>query len=131
MHSGTTTSLDRSAKDASGLRLGGLHAERTLDLNQRRQRAIRLLATLDGPAYIERVSLDTPANVLSAKKAIRKAFQNQIDGAGFSLVEALSMCPTDWGMSPLQALDWVRGHMMPHFPLGVYKDKGQESRSGV
>ena len=84
-----------------------------------------MLATLDGPAYIERVSVDNPKNVLAAKKAIRKAFKNQIEGAGFSFVEALSMCPTDWGMTPLQAADWVRDHMMKYFPLGVYKDKTQ------
>jgi 2-oxoglutarate ferredoxin oxidoreductase subunit beta len=81
-----------------------------------------MLATLDGPTYIERVSLDSPAHVLAAKKAVQKAFKNQIDGLGFSFVEALSMCPTDWGMTPVQAIDWVRNHMMPYYPLGVYKD---------
>jgi len=88
-------------------------------------RVCEMLATLDGPAYIERVSVDSPKNVLAAKKAIRKAFQNQIDGTGFSFVEALSMCPTDWGMTPVQAVDWVRNHMMKYYPLGVYKDKKQ------
>jgi 2-oxoglutarate ferredoxin oxidoreductase subunit beta len=88
-------------------------------------RVCEMLATLDGPAYIERVAVDSPRNVLAAKKAIHKAFQNQIDGAGFSLVEALSLCPTDWGMIPTQAVDWVRDHMMKYYPLGVYKDKGQ------
>ncbi len=81
-----------------------------------------MLATLDGPTYIERVSLDSPAHVLMAKKAVQKAFKNQIDGLGFSFVEALSMCPTDWGMTPVQAIDWVRNHMMPYYPLGVLKD---------
>ena len=80
-----------------------------------------MLATLDGPVYIERVSVDSPKNVLAAKKAIRKAFKNQIDGMGFSLVEVLSMCPTDWGMAPKQAVDWVRNSMMKYYPLGVYK----------
>ena len=77
---------------------------------------------------IERVSVDTPKNVLTAKKAVQKAFQNQIDGSGFSLVEVLSLCPTDWGMTPLQALDWVRDHMMKYYPLGVYKDAGRGTR---
>lgn len=86
-------------------------------------RVCEMLATLDGPVYIERVSVDDPKNVLAAKKAIRKAFRNQIEGAGFSFVEVLSMCPTDWGMTPLQAVDWVRDHMMKYYPLGVYKDK--------
>ena len=93
-------------------------------------RVCEMLATLDGPAYIERVSLDSPKNVLAAKKAIRKAFQNQIDGKGFSFVEALSLCPTDWRMTPIQAVDWVRDHMMKYYPLGVYKDKRQKSRAG-
>ena len=81
-----------------------------------------MLATLDGPVYIERVTVDSPKHVLAAKRAIQKAFQNQVSGRGFSLVEVLSMCPTDWGMTPLQAVDWVRNSMMKHFPLGVFKD---------
>jgi 2-oxoglutarate ferredoxin oxidoreductase subunit beta len=87
-------------------------------------RICEMLATLDGPSYIERVSVDSPKNVLTAKTAIRKAFRNQLEGIGFSLVEVLSLCPTDWGMSSIQAVDWVRNHMMPYYPLGVYKDKG-------
>jgi len=90
-------------------------------------RVSEMLATLDGPAYIERVSLDSPKNVLAAKNAIRKAFQNQIDGKGFSFVEALSLCPTDWRMTPIQAVDWVRDHMMQYYPLGVYKDRSRKS----
>ncbi len=86
-------------------------------------RMSEMLAVLDGPTYIERVSLDSPKHVLAAKKAIQKAFRNQIEGLGFSFVEALSMCPTDWGMNPLQAVDWVRNHMMKYYPLGVFKDK--------
>jgi 2-oxoglutarate ferredoxin oxidoreductase subunit beta len=89
-------------------------------------RVCEMLATLDGPAYIERVSLDSPKNVIAAKRAIQKAFKNQIDGTGFSLVEALSMCPTDWCMTPIQALDWVRNQMMQYYPLGVYKDISQK-----
>ncbi len=93
-------------------------------------RICEMLATLDGPVYIERVSVDSPKNVLAAKRAIRKAFKNQIDGMGFSLVEVLSMCPTDWGMAPKQAVDWVRNSMMKYYPLGVYKDRKQEPGAG-
>jgi 2-oxoglutarate ferredoxin oxidoreductase subunit beta len=92
-------------------------------------RMCEMLATLDGPVYIERVSVDSPKNVLSAKKAIQKAFRNQIEGRGFSFVEALSMCPTDWGLTPKQAVEWVRTRMMTYYPLGVYKDEGHESGS--
>ena len=85
-------------------------------------RVSEMLATLDGPVYIERVALDSPKNVLAAKRAILKAFTNQIEGRGFSLVEVLSPCPTDWGMTALQAAAWVRSDMMPRYPLGVLKD---------
>jgi len=96
-------------------------------------RICEMLATLDGPTYIERVSIDSPRNVLIAKNAIQQAFRNQIDGSGFSLVEVLSMCPTDWGMTPLQSIDWVRGPMMRYYPLGVYKDvrQGHELRQSA
>jgi 2-oxoglutarate ferredoxin oxidoreductase subunit beta len=101
-------------------------------------RVCEMLSTLDGPVYIERVSVDSPKNVLAAQKAIHKAFKNQIEGRGFSFVEALSMCPTDWGMTPLQAIDWVRDNMISYYPLGVFKDTGpgargigQENRGGV
>ncbi len=87
-------------------------------------RVSEMLATLDGPVYIERVAVDSPKNVLAAKRAILKAFRNQVEGRGFSLVEVLSLCPTDWGMTPQQAVEWARNHMMKHYPLGVYKDAG-------
>jgi 2-oxoglutarate ferredoxin oxidoreductase subunit beta len=86
-----------------------------------------MLATLEGPVYIERVSLDSPKNVITAKRAIMKAFRNQVDRKGFSFVEALSLCPTDWGMTSLQAAEWVRSSMIKHYPLGVYKDTGHGS----
>ena len=63
------------------------------------------------------------ANVKAAKKAIKKAFQNQIDGKGFSLVEVISTCPTNWGLTPKKALEWVDEKMIPYYPLGVYKDR--------
>ena len=86
-------------------------------------RVCEMLATLEGTAYAERVAADSVKDVLAAKKAIRKAFQYQLDKKGFSIVEVLSTCPTNWGLSPVKALDWLRGNMIPYYPLGVYKDK--------
>ena len=85
-------------------------------------RVSEMLATLDGPSYIARVSLDTVPNIKKAKAAIKKAFQNQIEGKGFSLVEVLSTCPTNWGMSPAEAIKRLQNDMIPHYPLGVFKD---------
>ena len=82
-----------------------------------------LLSALDGPAYIERVAVNNVKNVRNAKKAILKGFKNQVEGKGFSLIEVVSSCPTNWGMTPQQALDWVESDMIPYYPLGVYKDK--------
>ncbi|MFZ5975346.1 MAG: thiamine pyrophosphate-dependent enzyme [Bacillota bacterium] len=85
-------------------------------------RISEMLATLDGAAYIERVSMHDVPNVLRAKKAIKKAFECQIAGKGFALVEVLSTCPTNWGLSPVEALDYVRDVMIPQYPLGVKKE---------
>lgn len=85
-------------------------------------RVCEMLATLDGTAYAERVAVDSVKNVNLTKKAIKKAFQTQIDGKGFSIVEVLSTCPTYWGKSPVEALEHIRTDMMPYYPLGVYKD---------
>ncbi len=82
-----------------------------------------MLATIDGASFICRTSLDTAKNVIATKKAIKKAFQYQINGKGFSLVEVLSPCPTDWWMEPEDSLSWMQNNMIPVFPLGVYKDK--------
>ena len=81
-----------------------------------------LLSNVDGAAYIERVAVNNVKNINKAKKAIKKPFQNQIDGKGFSLVEVLSTCPTNWGVTPEKALTWLEENMMPYYPLGVYKD---------
>ena len=85
-------------------------------------RVCELLATLDGPAYIERVALTDAKHHMAARKAIRKAIKNQIDGRGFSLVEVLSTCPSGWKVSPREAIHWVEKNMMPVFPLQVFRD---------
>ncbi len=89
-------------------------------------RVCEMLSTLEGAAYLERVSVDDVKNIKNAKKAIKKAFEYQIAGKGFALVEVLSTCPTNWGMSPVEALDWLRTNLKEHYPLGVYKDKEAE-----
>ena len=83
-------------------------------------RISELLATLDGPAYIERVSLSTPRAVREAKRAIKKALLLQIENKGFSLVEILSTCPTYWGMEPVEALKWIDSTMSKQYPPGIY-----------
>ena len=85
-------------------------------------RVCEMLSTLDGVAYAERVSVDSVPNIRKARAAIKKAFENQINKKGFSIVEVLSSCPTNWGMTPAEALDWLRDNMIPYYPLGVYKD---------
>jgi len=85
-------------------------------------RVSEMLATLDGPSFIKRCSVDNVKNINDTKSAIKKAFQNQIDKKGFSMVEVLSTCPTNWGLSPVESLDWLRTNMIPQYPLGVYKD---------
>ncbi|MCL2082118.1 MAG: thiamine pyrophosphate-dependent enzyme [Oscillospiraceae bacterium] len=85
-----------------------------------------MLSTLEGTAYCERVSVDCVKNIRKAKESIRKAFETQKAKKGFSLVEILSTCPTNWGLSPTESLDWLRENMMPQYPLGVFKDKGGE-----
>ncbi|HEU4386231.1 MAG TPA: 2-oxoacid:acceptor oxidoreductase family protein [Blastocatellia bacterium] len=82
-----------------------------------------LLATLEGPTYIERVALHDNKSRMKARKAVRKAIQNQLDGRGFSLVEVLSPCPTGWGLTPVESLDWIREKLMKCFPPGVLKDE--------
>lgn len=86
-------------------------------------RISEMLSTLDGAAYIERVAVNNVKNVRNAKRAIKKAFENQVNGRGFSLIEVISTCPTNWGLTPDNALKWVDEKMIPYYPLGVYKDK--------
>lgn len=85
-------------------------------------RMSEMLATINGSAYIERVSLHDVPNIIKAKKAIKKALQCQIEGKGFSLVEILSTCPTNWGMTPVAAKNWLVENMIPYYPLGVKKE---------
>ena len=85
-----------------------------------------MLATLDGPAYIERVATNNVRNIIAAKRAIKKAFLVQKVKLGFAIVEVLSTCSTNWGMSPAESMKWMEEHMMPRYPLGVYKGKDLE-----
>lgn len=84
-------------------------------------RVAEMLSTLDGASFIERVSVHNPANVRKAKKAIKKAFEVQTAKKGFSLVEILSTCATNWGQSPADALGWLEENMIPYYPLGNFK----------
>lgn len=78
---------------------------------------------LDAPVFLARSSCNTPANVNKTKQYIKKAFQNQMDGKGFSLVEVVTTCPTNWGMDAMKSLDFLEEKMLPEFPLGVFRDR--------
>ncbi|MBQ4243655.1 MAG: 2-oxoglutarate oxidoreductase [Clostridia bacterium] len=86
-------------------------------------RICELLSNVDGASYVERVAVNNVKNVKAAKKAILHAFRNQVEGKGFSLIEVLSTCPTNWGLTPDKALKWLEDNMIPYYPLGVYKDR--------
>ena len=95
-------------------------------------RVCETLSALDGVKFLERVAVDSPGHVRKAKAAIRRAFQCQLEGKGFSMVEVLSSCPTNWGMTPLEALERIRTDMIPYYPLGNFKDfKGTETCSEI
>lgn len=85
-------------------------------------RMSELLATLDGATLVERVSVHNPVAVRKAKAVIKKAFENQINGTGFSIVEVLSTCPTNWGITPIDSLKWLEENMIPFYPLGNKKE---------
>ncbi|WP_066689190.1 thiamine pyrophosphate-dependent enzyme [Christensenella intestinihominis] len=85
-------------------------------------RMSEMLGTLDGAYYIERTSVHDVPNIVKTKKAIKKAFEYQMEGKGFSMVEILSTCPTNWGLNPVEALKWLEENMIPHYPLGVTKE---------
>ncbi len=86
-------------------------------------RVSEMLAQLEGPSYIERVAVTDIKNIKNAGRAIKRAFENQVKGRGFSLIEVISTCPTNWGMTPDKAMKWANENMLPYYPLGVYKDK--------
>lgn len=86
-------------------------------------RVCEMLATLAGTALAQRVAVNSVPHIREAKKAIRKAFENQRDKKGFSIVEILSTCPTNWGLSPIDALKRLEDEMIPYYPLGVFKDE--------
>ncbi|PLX84774.1 MAG: 2-oxoglutarate oxidoreductase [Desulfuromonas sp.] len=88
-------------------------------------RMAELLTGLEGTAYSARVSVNSPKNILQAGRAIKKAFEMQIEGKGFAFIEVLSACPTNWGMNPLAANERVAEEMIPYFPLGVFKDNSE------
>ena len=94
-------------------------------------RVSEMLSTLDGVALAQRVAVDSPRNVRAAKKAIRKAFEYQIEGVGYSIVEVISTCPTNWGLTPADALQWLRDTMLPYYPLGVYRDVKADGYANV
>lgn len=86
-----------------------------------------MLATLEGPAFIARTTVHSVKGINRTKKAIKKAFKNQVEKKGFSMVEILSTCPTNWGMTPVESMKWVEDNMIEQFPLGVYKDIEEEN----
>ncbi len=86
-----------------------------------------IFSQIDGVAYLERVALYDPKHVIKAKKAIKKAFTYQMEKRGFTMIEILSTCPVNWGMHPIDALKWVKSDMEPVYPLGVFKDKGDQN----
>ena len=119
-----------------GMKATTCPAGRSIEVNGYPFKMCELLATLPGASYLARTALDKPANIIKTKKALQKAFKTQIQSRGFSMVEILSPCPTDWGMTPLEAQKRLKDEMIPYFPLGVYRDweaekKKQEKKEAV
>ncbi|MDO4567815.1 MAG: thiamine pyrophosphate-dependent enzyme [Clostridia bacterium] len=85
-------------------------------------RVAEMLATINGAAYIERTAVNSTANIIKTKRAIKNAFAAQMERKGFSLVEVLSNCPTNWGMSAVESMEWLEQNMIPYYPLGVKKE---------
>ena len=95
-------------------------------------RMCEMLATLRTPGYVVRTAVHTPQLVVQTKQAVRRAFELQLEGRCFTFVEVLSNCPTNWGMTPVQSLHWVQEHMMPYYPVGVFKDPDlSETQEGL
>ncbi|QSX06190.1 2-oxoglutarate oxidoreductase [Sedimentibacter sp. zth1] len=95
---------------------------RTIEHSGKPLKISEMLATIDGAKFVERVAVNNPANIRKAKKAIKRAFECQIQGKGFAIVEVLSTCPTNWGKTPVDALKWLEDNMMPYYPLGNFRD---------
>ncbi|MDY3118847.1 MAG: thiamine pyrophosphate-dependent enzyme [Peptoniphilus sp.] len=95
---------------------------RQVDWSGRPIRIAEMLATIDGAKFVERVAVNTPANIRKAKKAIKRCFEVQLEGKGFGIVEVLSACPTNWGYPPAEALKWLEDNMIPYYPLGNLRD---------
>ena len=91
-------------------------------------RVAELMSTIEGASYIVRTSVDSYKNLIATKRAIEKSFRYQMEEKGFSLVEILSPCPVDWGLSPRDSIKWLQKEMMSVFPLGTFKDKFSEHR---
>ena len=91
---------------------------RQVDWSGRPIRIAEMLATIDGAKFVERVAVNTPANIRKAKKAIKRCFEIQLEGKGYGIVEVLSACPTNWGYPPVEALKWLEENMIPYYPLG-------------
>lgn len=89
-------------------------------------RMTEIIATLEGSYYVERVSVNNISNITKAKKALKKAFANALNNKGFSFIEVLSICPTNWGLTPKDSLKWLEDNMIPYYPLGVKKDLSKE-----
>ena len=109
-----------------GMKATTSQAGRTAEKNGNPIRVSEMLSTLTGPVYIERVAVNTPANVVKTKKAIKKALQLQKEGKGFTMVEIMSNCPTNWGLNAVKSMEYVGEKMIPYYPLGVYKDVKEE-----
>jgi 2-oxoglutarate ferredoxin oxidoreductase subunit beta len=95
---------------------------RTKERNGSPIKVSELLSTLEGAVYVERVSLATPAHIRKAKTAVRRAFEIQAQGLGFTFVEFLSTCPSNWGLTPADSMKWLQENMIPYYPLGVYRE---------
>ena len=91
-------------------------------------RVCEMLSQVEGASYLERVAVNNVKNIKKAKQAIKHAFKNQMEGKGFSLIEVLSTCPTNWGLSPKDSLKWLEENMQANYPLGVFKDKYKEEK---
>jgi 2-oxoglutarate ferredoxin oxidoreductase subunit beta len=90
-----------------------------------------LLTEMEGPSYIERVSVHDVKQVMRTKKAIKRGIEYQHRGLGYSFIEVLAMCPTNWGMTPLQSVDWVKENMLAYYPLEVFRDRGKGDEKQV